>query len=62
MAYRALMRAERWGLVSPGLAGQALWRKARSRSKANVGVLLAMIAAWGARDAAAWAQAVRAVI
>jgi hypothetical protein len=55
------MRAEAWGLVSPGLAMHPAWRKARARSTVNVGALLAMLAAWGARDASAWARALRAI-
>lgn len=62
MAYRAWMRAMAWGIVSPALASNPAWLKACQRSKANVGALLAMLAAWGARDAEAWARAVGAIV
>jgi hypothetical protein len=61
-AYRALRRAENAGLVPPDLASNPEWQRARARSSANVGALLAMLAAWGARDAEGWARAVGAIV
>jgi hypothetical protein len=61
-ASRALRQAERAGLLPPGLAGSCPWRRAMLRQSANMGARLAMLAAWGARDVEAWAQAVRAIV
>jgi hypothetical protein len=61
-ASRALRQAERRGLVPPGLAGNPAWQRAMLRQAANVGARLRMLAAWGARDVEAWAQAVRAIV
>lgn len=58
---RALRQAEGAGLVAPGLVGNPAWQRARLRQRVNLGARLAMLAAWGARDAKAWAEAVRAI-
>jgi hypothetical protein len=44
------------------LASHPAYRHACERRLANVGALLAMLAAWGASDPVAWARAVRAIV
>lgn len=61
-AWRAWKAANRASLVPFALASHPAYRHACERRLANVGALLAMLAAWGASDPVAWARAVRAIV
>jgi hypothetical protein len=60
--YQRARRALRRAVVPLDLASNPAWQHASLRRKANVGALLAMLAAWGAKDAEGWARAVRVIV
>jgi len=62
VAVRAVKLAMRSGLVASQLASDSSWQRAQARWGANIGASLAMLGAYGARDAEAWARAIRGIV